>query len=172
MSSKESLYCPDWMFDVIVARTASEYIKGHLDLSIYAQKYSQEISKNFMPIGTVEIAFPAEDMLRFLDKIEAGDLAVSLLHDFSHFRLYYIAQGRERKLNPFFGHVEDGVREKAYSDSNNGAQFRSFVFSIRSKLIARAPDAWKLEEDENFPFLSELVKYEITALDIFHTSGF
>ena len=64
------MYCPPWIFDICVARVASEFLYSELSLTPFAVKYSKGLSTLYEPIETQQLEMPAE-VLQFLTEIEA-----------------------------------------------------------------------------------------------------
>jgi hypothetical protein len=105
-------------------------------------------------------------MLMFLAEIEAGDMAVEFLTDFTYYRLYTEAVGRPRKMKPLFGSLEDGVKEAQHHSDATGKAFRAYIFAQRSNTVPKAPAGWRLEDDEHVPKLAETAGRVLSVLDI------
>ena len=54
------MYCPPWIFDICVARTASEFLYSELSLTPFAVKYSKGLSSLYETVETKQIEIPAE----------------------------------------------------------------------------------------------------------------
>ena len=81
------MYCPRFIYDMAVARSAAEYLGAELALETYAKKYAEGLTELYSEIALISITEPAESMLQFLSEIEAGELAVELLNDYVYFEL-------------------------------------------------------------------------------------
>ena len=104
------MHCPSFIYDMAVARSAAEFLGAELALETYAKKYAEGLSKHYSEIVFTSITEPAESMLQFLSEIEAGEMAVELLNDYVHFKLFFEGVGKPRKMKPLFGSLEDPVK--------------------------------------------------------------
>lgn len=160
------MFCPAWIYDIAVARTASEFLSSDMTVEAFARKYSEALSANYREISVEALQEPAEAMLMFLAEIEAGEMAVELLTDFTYYRLYTEAVGRPRKMKPLFGSLEDGVKEMQHHSDATGKAFRAYIFAQRSNTVPKAPAGWRLEDDENIPYLAETAGRTLSVLDV------
>ena len=160
------MHCPSFIYDMAVARSAAEFLGAELALETYAKKYAEGLSKHYSEILFTSITEPAESMLQFLSEIEAGEMAVELLNDYVHFRLFFEGVGKPRKMKPLFGSLEDPVKNSEISSMEAAKGFRAYVFALRSSAVPKAPAGWRLEEDDHLPKFNELVKQTISVLDI------
>ena len=160
------MYCPRFIYDMAVARSAAEYLGAELALETYAKKYAEGLTELYSEIALISITEPAENMLQFLSEIEAGELAVELLNDYVYFRLFFEGVGKPRKMKPMFGSLEDPAKTPETSSVEAAKGFRAFVFALRSNTAPKAPAGWLLEDDEHLPKFNELVKKSVSVLDI------
>ena len=42
--------CPNWIYEICVARVASEYLSSELDIVAFAKKYSEGLAISYNPI--------------------------------------------------------------------------------------------------------------------------
>lgn len=161
------MFCPQWIFDICVARTASEFLYSELSLTPFAIKYSKGLSSIYEPIETQQIEIPAEGLLQFLTEIKAGESAADFLRLYTYFKLYFETNNTKRKLTPLFGSIEDPVKNMDYNEEKAVKNFRAFVFSLRSNIIETPPETWVLDNDENLPKLNPILNQEVNILDIF-----
>ena len=160
------MYCPRFIYDMAIARSAAEYLGAELALETYAKKYAEGLTELYSEIALISITEPAESMLQFLSEIEAGELAVELLNDYIYFRLFFEGVGKPRKMKPMFGSLEDPAKTPEISSVEAAKGFRAFVFALRSNTAPKAPVGWLLEDDEHLPKFNELVKKSVSVLDI------
>ena len=161
------MYCPPWIFDICVARTASEFLYSELDLTPFAMKYSKGLSSIYETIETPQLEISAENLLQFLTEIQAGESAADILRIYPYFKLYYENNNIKRKLTPLFGSIEDPVKNLEYSEDKAVKNFKAFVFSLRSNIIETPLETWVLDGDENLPKLNTIITQEVNILDIF-----
>ena len=90
-------FCPDWIFNLAVARTAYEFIISELPIRSYAKKYALALSEGYEEIKFEEIENEAELLLRFLVEINA-EKSDELLNNYVYFCLKFIQNGQKRKL--------------------------------------------------------------------------
>ena len=101
------MYCPNWIYQICVARVAIEYLSFELDINAYVKKYSDGLAVLYEPIPKELFSKPAEEIIKFLGEIEAGETAVELLEKYTYFKLYFEALNVSRKLKILFGTIED-----------------------------------------------------------------
>ena len=161
------MYCPDWIYQICIARVASEFLSSELSLLPFAKKYSDGLGKIYNPIDTEAFTAPAEQIVIFLGEIDAGDSAVMILNNYTYFRLYFESLNSPRKLKSMFGNIEDPVKQPLEAAETTLKSLRAYVFGLRSNTVPTAPDGWLLEDDENIPKLTEIVKRTVSILDAF-----
>lgn len=161
------MYCPAWIFEICVSRTAFEFLHSEMGLSAFANKYASGLSSIYETFESKNIEEPAEAFLQFLSEIEAGELAADFLNNFSYYRLYFESANIKRKLKPLFGSLEDPVKTQEANKETCVKSFKAFVFYSRSNNIETPPSSWKIGEDENLPKLAGVFNKEANILDIF-----
>ena len=160
------MHCPRFIYDIAVAKCASEFLGGDMALIGYAKKYADGLSEHYATITPESVNESAEQMLQFLAEIEAGEMAVELFSDFIHYRLMFDGPNRPRKLKSMFGSIEDGLKAPELSVAEASKGFRAFVFALRANTVQRAPAGWRLEEQEHLPQFNEIVSRTVSVLDI------
>ena len=95
-------FCPYWIFNICVARTAYEFIISDLPIKAYAKKYEKGLSEHYQGITHEEIEAGAELLLRFLVEINA-EKSDELLNSYVYFTLKFDHPGSKRKLKGIFG---------------------------------------------------------------------
>ena len=161
------MYCPPWIFDICVARAASEFLYSELSLTPFAIKYSKGLSSLYEPVEAQQLETTAEGLLLFLTEMKAGESAADFLRHYTYFKLYFETNNVKRKLSPLFGSIEDPVKNMDFSEDKALKNFRAFIFSLRSNIIEIPPDIWALEKDENLPKLNAIITQDVNILDIF-----
>ena len=154
-------YAPDWIFDIAIVRTASEFLSLTQPMDSLAKKYANGLSEIYQEVYFEEILEPAEEILRFLSEVKAQHLAVELLKDFSYFRMYYVNPRKPRKLKPLFGTLEAPDKKKDYSSEKTIKSFKAYVFALRSKTVPQSPIGWALENDESLNRFGDLVNAKV-----------
>ena len=77
-------FCPEWVFNLSVARTAYEFIISDLPIKAYAKKYSKGLSEHYTSeVNPEEIETEAELLLRFLVEINAENSSNSIKLSFA-----------------------------------------------------------------------------------------
>ena len=159
--------CPGWIYEICVARTASEFLRSELAITAFSLKYSSSLSVIYEKIEPENFQDPAEEILKFLSEIEAGENAVEYLEHYTYFRLYFENTNSKRKMKPMFGSIEDPVKNIEFDKIKVIKSFKAFIFSLRSSYVDETPSGWKLESDEHIPKISEIAAKEANILDIF-----
>ena len=161
------MYCPNWIYQISVARVVSEYLSSEMSIESFAKKYHQGLSSVYEAIPIESFVEPAEQIIIFLGEIEAGDTAVELLENYTYFKLYFEALNVPRKMKPMFGNIEDSVKIPLEHTESSLKSLRAYIFGLRSGTVPTPPDGWKLEADENAPNLSKLASQTVSILDAF-----
>ena len=162
------MFIPAWVFDISAIRTASEFLSSDLGIEAFGKKYADGLAKLYKePVPAETFAETAQSILEFLAEIEAGDQAVALLNDFTFYRLYNAGVNRPRKMKSMFGSIEDTVKTKEYDATGTLKAFRAYVFGLRSDTVPRAPDGWRLEDDEYIDKFKPLLEESVSVLDMF-----
>ena len=154
-------YAPDWIFDIAIVRTASEFLSLTQPMDSLAKKYANGLSEIYREVYFEEILEPGEEILRFLSEVKAQHMAVELLKDFSYFRMYYVNPRKRRKLKPLFGTLEAPEKKKDYSSEKTIKSFKAYIFALRSKTVPQSPTGWALENDESLNRFGELVNAKV-----------
>ena len=160
------MYCPVWIYDIAVARTAAEFLSSDMSIEAFAKKYAGALSEAYNELPMEAFHKPAEGLLIFLSEIDAGDVSTELLSDFCYFRLYNESVGRPRKMKPLFGALEEGVKLAEFNGEATTKAFRAYVYGTRSNTVPKAPAGWRLEDDEHVPKLSEIAAKTMSVLDM------
>ena len=159
--------CPGWIYEICVARTASEFLRSELAINAFSFKYSSGLSEIYSKIEAPYFEEPAEEILKFLAEIQAGENAAEYLEHYTYFRLYFENTSSKRKLSLIFGSIEDPVKNIEIDKVKVVKSFKAFVFSLRSSYVDETPSGWVLESDENIPKIAELAAKEVNILDMF-----
>ena len=157
-------FCPEWIFNLSVARSAYEFIISELPIKAYAKKYAFGLSEHYELIKTEEIENEAELILRFLVEINA-DKSDELLNNYAYFCLKYVQNGQKRKLKGIFGTAFDPSKEKKYSEKVTLKSFRAYVFGLRSGISEKPSAGWDILEEEDIDLLKDIINKEANIID-------
>ena len=158
-------FCPEWVFNLSVARTAYEFIISDLPIKAYAKKYSNGLSEHYTSeVNPEEIETEAELLLRFLVEINA-EKSDELLNNFVFFKLKYSQPGSKRKLKGMFGSALDPEKEKKYGPNKTLKAFRAYVFGLRSGVSEKPEPGLDILKDEELDFLKEIIAKEANIVD-------
>lgn len=161
------MYCPNWIYQISVARVVSEYLSSEMGIEAFVKKYNQGLSSRYDPIPVESFNDPAEQIIIFLGEIEAGDSAVELLNNYTYFKLYFETLNVPRKLKSMFGSIEDSVKVPLETSDSALKSFRAYIFGLRSGTVPTPSEGWRLEDDEHVPNLSKLASQTVSILDAF-----
>lgn len=161
------MYCPNWIYQISVARVVSEYLSSEMGIEAFVKKYNQGLSSRYDPIPVESFNDPAEQIIIFLGEIEAGDSAVELLNNYTYFKLYFETLNVPRKLKSMFGNIEDSVKVPLETSDSALKSFRAYIFGLRSGTVPTPSEGWRLEDDEHVPNLSKLASQTVSILDAF-----
>ena len=157
-------FCPSWIFNLCVARTAYDFIISDLPIRAYAKKYASGLSEHYAEVKTEEIEQEAELVLRFLVETNSEE-SDQLLNNFVFFSLKYIQHGSKRKLKGLFGSAIDPTKEKEYQEKITLKNFKAYFFGFRNGVIEKPDPGWNIIEEEGIDFLVELIKKEANIAD-------
>ena len=157
-------FCPDWIFNLSVARAAYEFIISDLPLKSYAKKYSSALSEHYSEINPEEIEEEAELLLRFLVEINA-EKSDELLNNFVFYKLKFTQPGSKRKLKGMFGSAFDPEKEKKYKPTVTLKSFRAYVFGLRSGVTEKPDPGWDILKEEDIGFLKDIISREANIID-------
>ena len=81
--------CPDWIFDISCARVCVLFLSQSHQLLSSGQHFCQILNADYDNIDPNIVSDLAEQMIRFLSEVNAGDDAVLFLEVFIYFLLNY-----------------------------------------------------------------------------------
>jgi len=160
-------FCPDWIFDAVMARTGEEFLAGELPLNALASKYAKGLSEKYSEIRNEELSQGVEDLVRFLGEVDAGDEAVNFLRGFSYFKLRFESSNKPRKMKPLFGTVDEPVKARGYTTEETVKKFKAYVFALRSNSAPLAPAGWRIEDENELSHLAGVAARSVSLLDGF-----
>ena len=156
--------CPDWIFDISCARACVLFLSQSHPLLSSGKHFCQFLSADYENVDPNIISDLAEQMIRFLSEVDAGEDAVIFLDGFIYFRLNYESTTKPRNLKPMFGNPEAGVAAVNQIDALK--RFKAYVFGLRSNNSPTPPPGWSMSKDsENLKNVSALVTTSINPLD-------
>ena len=162
-----SNFCPEWVFSLCSASTATEFLSQETFIESCASKYAVGLSAHYFPIEPELIALSAQELLLFLSEIDAGDTAVTLLNSYIFNRLKFEATRKPRKIRGMFGSALDPVKNKEYSSEKCTKLFKAMIFGLRSKVSPSAPSGWSITNEENLEWFGTLLQQKTSVLDTF-----
>jgi hypothetical protein len=160
-------FCPDWVFDIAVAKSAQDFLSSEVPIYVVANKYAEGLTEKYSSITKEQICEPAESLLHFLAEVNAGDEAVTFLNGFVYFRYGFEGLNKPRKLKPMFGEADEPAKTKTFDGESAVKHFKAYVFSLRSNSAPVAPPGWRLELEENTLHIAEIARRPISILDAF-----
>ena len=75
-------FCPEWVFQVCAAKTASDFLSSNNSLNMIAKKFASGLSVHFNEVKFEEICETAEAILGFLSEVDAGEESVNFINDY------------------------------------------------------------------------------------------
>jgi hypothetical protein len=157
--------CPEWIFDILCSRVCILFLSSSHPLEMSSKHFCEELGKQYDAIDVKGPAEVAEQMVRFLSEVNAGEDAVLFLNDFIYYRMNYETKTKKRNLKPLFGNPEEGVSQAVHSDALK--RFKAYVFGLRSNNSPTPPPAWDMVGNaESLPAVKSLVETSINPLDL------
>ena len=161
---KMAVYCPQWVYAACIGLTARDFLVKDIPIDLVARKYAKSLLNKYEEINAVEMSSIAEDIIRILAEIEAGGDASMYLDGFVHHVINF-DNGKTRNRKLLLGSIFDGEKVRVYGERDIIKMFKSYMYSLRSGLSKPAPNGWKIEDEENIDFLSEMATEEFTIFD-------
>ena len=158
-------FCPKWVFEAACAAAAAEYLSRQIDLSTVANGYVATLSKFYQPIAAQEVAGVIEQMLRFLDELDAGETAAPLATGFCYNKIRFEQPNKPRKLKGMFGSADEPVKTREHSTDAAVKSFKAYVYSLRNQVVELAPAGWKLTDVEDSEVFEKLASQNLSPLD-------
>ena len=158
-------FCPKWVFEVACAAAATEYLSRQLDLNTVANGFSAVLSEFYQPVNALEVASVVEQMLRFLDELNAGETAAPLTTGFCYYKITFDQPNKPRKLKGLFGSADEGVKAREHSADAAVKSFKAYIYSLRNEVVELAPAGWKLADVEESEVLAKMASQNISPLD-------
>ena len=158
-------FCPEWLYDLTVARVAQEFLSSSMPIYSFAQKYSKGLSDSYEAISPAELADPAEEILRFMAKVGISDTSDEVLKNYTFYKLNFEKVGQPRKMKSMFGTIESGVKVQDYTPEKVIKDFMVYVYGMRSDAIPVAPMGWRLEDDNNLEGFKKIMERATSILD-------
>ena len=157
-------FCPSWIYNICVARTAYEFIISDLPIKAYAKKYEKGLNEYYQGITHEEIEASAELLLRFLVEINA-EKSDELLNSYVFFTLKFDHPGSKRKLKGLLGTAFDKEKTKNYSTNEAAKSFRAYVFGLRSGVTEKSEPGWDIKNEEGIDILKKIIDTEADIVD-------
>ena len=80
-------FCPKWVYSVCTAYCARYFLEKDIPIELVAKKFCTELDEKYHEVNPTEMASIAEDMLRLLAEVEAGEDAVNFLTGYIYFTI-------------------------------------------------------------------------------------
>ena len=158
-------FCPKWVFEAACSAAAAEYLSRQLDLNTVANGYSAILSEFYQPINPQEVASVVEQMLRFLDELDAGETAASIAMGFCYYKITFEQPNKPRKLKGLFGSADEGVKAREYSVVATVKAFKAYIYSLRNEVAELAPAGWQLADVDGSEVFAKMASQTISPLD-------
>ncbi len=160
-------FCPEWIFGSCCAESARHFILYNTPLVALSKKYSNGLNEHYNEISFEEINGVSEEMIRFLDEINAGEEAVGYITAYVYRRILYTKKGVERKFSGLLGgNPLAGEKNKDYDFKKTLRVFKATVFDLRSSDEYKPPAAWSPSQVLELDWLNNLFLKEVDVFDI------
>ena len=157
--------CPKKENEFACAAAAAEYLSSQIDLRTVVSGYAKILSEFYSPVLAEEIAGAVEPMLRFLDELNAGDIAAPMLTGFCFHRVTYEQPNKARKMKGLFGAADEPVKAREHSSDAAIKSFKAYVYAIRNEVAEMAPAGWKPSDVEESVVINKLSNQQHNPLD-------
>ena len=160
----EKLFCPEFVYDICVGLAVKDFLVKQLSLDMVSKNYADAISTHYNNVEEVELAGPAEEILRFLSErknpmFEAHDLA----NHYAFWKLNFDGRS-ERKLKGLFSDSFKGIKEKKFSIEDVIKDFKAYCFSLRAGQVEQSPAGWNIKQEQEIDILGKIVNRKVDSL--------
>ena len=77
-----AVYCPQWVYAACVGLTARDFLLKEIPIDLVARRYAKTLASKYDEVNAVEMSSIAEDIIRLLGEVEAGNQATNYLDGF------------------------------------------------------------------------------------------
>ena len=159
----KKLYCPLWLYSLICSRIAYDYLSENATpLQAFATKYGEGISENYENISPKSLKVVSEEMLKFLNDVDAGAKAEVILNNFSYFLIFYNKFRIRRRKKTWLYNIMNGTSKMTYNGNKVLKSFRAYVYGWRSDSMPKAPIGWDLEFEKDLDILTNVINRNVT----------
>ncbi len=159
-----AVYCPQWVYAACVGLTARDFLLKEIPIDLVARRYAKTLASKYDEVNAVEMSSIAEDIIRLLGEVEAGNQATNYLDGFVY-NLINFDNGKIRNRKLLLGSIFDGEKDRKYEEKDIMKMFKSYMYSLRSELSKPAPSGWKIDDEEDIDFLRDLAIEDFTIFD-------
>ena len=150
-------YCPNWVYDCVVAQSVSDFILYGVDLTQPCRKFAGGLSQLFEEVSLEELVRASEVVVQFLVEEKINENSTDLLSSFSYYRFYFVSKKTRRKFGSIFGiKLSDGVRE--YNGNETLKNLKAYYYETRSEVAVAGSPGWSLATQIELPDLQEIAK--------------
>tara|TARA_Y100000588_G_C13808662_1_gene734085 strand:+ start:232 stop:690 length:459 start_codon:yes stop_codon:yes gene_type:complete len=143
---------------------AYDYLSENaVPLNAFATKYAEGISKHYENISSKSLKIVSEEMLKFLNELEAGEKAEVILNNYSFFLIFYNKFRMRRRKKTWLYNIMSGSSKPSYDGDKVLKSFKAYVYGYRSNSMPKAPTGWDLEYENDLDVLTELIKCNVTV---------
>lgn len=158
-------FCPKWVFEAACGYAVSEFLSRQIDLNTVSNGYASVLSSFYQNINPAEVASVIEQILRFLDELDAGESAAPLATGFCYYKISFEQPNKPRKLKGLFGSADDPVKSREHSSEAAVKAFKAYVYALRNEVAELAPSGWKLSDAEESEVFQKLATQNLSPLD-------
>ena len=158
-------FCPKWVFEAACGHAVSEFLSRQIDLNSVSSGYAAALSSFYQNISPAEVASVVEQVLRFLDDLDAGESAAPLAIGFCYNKISFEQPNKPRKLRGLLGSADDPVKSREHSAEGAVKSFKAYVYALRNEVAELAPSGWKLSDVEESEVFQKLATQKISPLD-------
>jgi hypothetical protein len=158
-------FIPKWIYEIACANTALIFLSTQSRIEDVAEAHVQSLKTFYREIPAEELVGVAEELLRFLDELNAGDTATELLTGFCFNTVKYESANKPRKLKGLFGSADEPVKLKENIPDVAVKKFKAYIYSLRNGVAVIQPHGWKLSHVEESAVIKEIAELDVNPLD-------
>ena len=152
-----SKYCPNWIFDCIVAQCAIDVITLGHGLDLICKKYADGLKSTYDDISSNELKATTNVFLKLLTDYRINQNSIRFLQNFIYFRFNFVNRYMKRNFKSIFSNPFTSKNKRDSEDEESLAYIQTFLFEWRSTANLKIAKGWSLASQKDFKELAKLI---------------
>jgi hypothetical protein len=157
---------PDFIYSITVASILERYLTTNLALETISYKHAEMLATMYEWPNDDDLQHTSELFLHTMADANVGDQSELYLIDYEYNKFTTTTNGKARNWKPLFGNPLQGTKKIDYNSTSINKNFKAFIYNTKRTGRFICPTGWKLNNQTECSFLSELSNLEITPFDL------